>query len=132
MKKQKLNIEYELQSRSIAIIWDLISTPEGLSKWLADEVQQHGNALTFQWGELHSDHEIRTATITRKVKNRSLQFHWNDEEEKDDFVEISIIHLDLTDSYLLSITDFADEDEKESLHDLWDSNMERLHRNTGI
>ena len=132
MKKQNLNIEYELQSRSIAIIWDLISTPEGLSKWLADEVQQHGNTLTFQWGELHNDHEIRKATITRKVKNRSLQFHWNDEEEKDDFIEFSIIHLDLTDSYLLSITDFADEDEKESLHDLWDSNMERLHRNTGI
>lgn len=132
MKKLKLNIEYELRSRSISIIWGLVSTAEGLSKWLADEVRQDGRTLTFQWGDLRGDHEIRTATITRKVKNRVLQFHWDDEDVADDFVEIAIIHLDLTDSYLLSITDFADAADIESLHDLWDDNMERLHRNSGI
>ena len=39
MKKKRLNIERELLSSSSSIIWNLISTPEGLSRWIADDVK---------------------------------------------------------------------------------------------
>ena len=36
MKKTKINIEYPLNTKSNKLIWTLISTAEGLQKWIAD------------------------------------------------------------------------------------------------
>jgi len=57
MKKHRICIEHELHSRSSAIIWNLISTAEGLSLWVADEVHLSDDTLTFIWGELWRNHE---------------------------------------------------------------------------
>ena len=39
MNKKKVIFEHELHSHSAKIIWPLISAPEGLAKWIADEVK---------------------------------------------------------------------------------------------
>ena len=73
MDKQRLCIERELISSSAPIIWDLISTDAGLSRWMADSVTQEGEQLTFVWGELWSHHKVRTATIVEKIKNEYIR-----------------------------------------------------------
>ena len=40
MKKKKIEIEQKLNSKSPNIIWNLIGTPAGLGKWIADEIEQ--------------------------------------------------------------------------------------------
>ena len=39
---------------------------------------------------------------------------------------------ELTDQLTLHITDYAEADDTDYLHDLWDKNLERLHRISGI
>ncbi len=132
MEKQKLNIERVLHSSSQGIIWNFISSPEGMTRWLADKVEGAGGELTFTWGDLWRHHEIRKARIVKQSKNNYIRFRWEDEEDPNAYVELRIEKNELTNDYILLITDFAYEDDIESLQDLWEDNLERLHRNTGI
>lgn len=132
MSKNKIHIEHELRSNSQSIIWHLISTAEGLSRWLADDVREDGNSLTLTWGETWSHHEIRKATITGKAKNRYLRFRWDDEDDPEAYIELLMEKSDLTNDFILSITDFAEAGDEDQLEELWADNLERLHTTTGL
>ncbi|MBQ7420639.1 MAG: hypothetical protein IJV27_00605 [Prevotella sp.] len=132
MKKQKLSLEYELKSNSENIIWSLISTESGLNKWLADVVEADDDSLTFTWGDPMKEHETRRATVEELVKGSHIRLRWDDDEDKEAFWEIKMVKSDLTNDYLLEITDFAWADEEDSLRDIWNQNYEQLHRNTGL
>ncbi len=132
MSKLQIRIDHELRCNSQGIIWNLISTAEGLSRWLADDVRQDGNKLTLTWGETWSHHEIRHATITGKAKNRRIRFRWDDEDDPNAYIELMMEKSELTGDFILTIIDFADPEEEESLRDLWADNLERLHTTTGL
>lgn len=132
MTKKKLSLEYELLSSSENIIWSLISTPEGLARWLADEVTQEGDELTFTWGELWQHHQIKKATLLEKDKPNRIRFRWNDDTDEDVYVELRIEKSDLTNDCILMITDFAVEYDADDMKELWDYDIERLHRETGV
>lgn len=132
MNKKKISIEHELKCRSERIIWPLISTPEGLAKWIADEVHASGNVLTFTWGEVWSHHEVRTATILGTTDFLSVRLKWDDETDSNAYWELKIEKSDITDDFILVITDFAPADDTDTLEDIWAANLERLHRSTGL
>lgn len=132
IKKQKIRIERELSSSSENIIWNLISTTSGLSKWLADEVTQDGNRLRFTWGETWGHHETKEATILESVKNDHFRFRWDEEEDEGTYIDLRMEKNDLTNVYILYITDFADPGDTEGLKDLWNGELEQLHRVTGV
>ena len=132
MSKQIVTLEYELNTRSSSIIWHLISTIDGLSSWLADNVEQNGDTITFTWGEVWTHHEIRSANIIRFEKNKHIRFKWNDDEDEEDYWEMKIGQSKETDDYMLLITDFADNDDVEGIMDIWNNNMDRLRRASGI
>ena len=132
MKKQLIHTEHELKSNSPSIIWQLIGTPEGLARWIADEVTLDGTTLTLIWGETWRHHEIRKAEITKQVKQSYLRMHWHDDPDPEAYLELRMEYNELTDDYMLLITDFAFEDDLDSIRDLWDDNLERLHQSSGL
>lgn len=134
MEKHKIQIERELHCRSSNIIWSLLSTAEGLEKWLADSVQRNGKVLNFRWGELWQSHEVRTATIIKEAKDKYIRFRWDEDadEDADVYCEFKIEKSDITNDYILTITDYADEDDVDTITDLWENNLEQLHRSTGL
>ncbi len=132
MNKLKITLEYELNTRSPFIIWNLISTTDGLSNWVANNVEEKGNEIIFTWGEIWGHHEIRSASIVNKEKNRFIRFKWNDDADENDYWELKIEQSKETDEYRLIITDFADHDDPDGLKDIWDENMSRLHQASGI
>ncbi|MBF1576552.1 MAG: hypothetical protein HXO19_09225 [Prevotella shahii] len=132
MDKQRLCIERELMSNSAQIIWDLISTDSGLARWVADNVTQDGEQLTFVWGELWSHHEVRKGTIVEKIKNEYIKISWDDEDGPDNFFELRMDKSHITNDYVLTITDFAWEDEVDSLKAIWNDNLARLRNSSGI
>lgn len=132
IKKTKVEIEHELRSKSQNIIWKLISTPEGMGKWLADKITQAGNKLTFTWGHDGKDRETKNAIVTEKVKNKTVRFHWEGEEHDDDgYVELRIEKNAVTNDYALHITDFAQADDVDWLYNIWNGNIQRLHLSSG-
>ena len=131
MDKQKINIEKELRCKSANIIWPLLSTPEGLAKWIADEVKRDGDTFTFTWGEVWRHHEIRNATVIEEAKGDYIRYAWeNDESEA--YWELRIEKSDITNDYILIITDHALPEDVDSLEDIWESNLEQLHHTTGL
>ena len=130
--KEKIEIEKVLKSKSPQIIWGLISTPERTAKRFADYIHIETDRYTFVWGDTTGHHETKHATMVVKEKCARVRFIWEDEEHSDAFMELRMEKNTMTDDYTLHITDFAEKEDIEDLHDIWHDNMERLHRKSGL
>ena len=121
-----------MRSRSESIIWKLISTPSGLSRWIAEQVTQEGNSLVFTWGKPGQVYETRWARILDVEKNAAIRFLWEDEDDPEAYTEIAMVKLDVTDEIALCITDFSDPDDIESMTYMWNHDLDRLQNKMGI
>ena len=133
IKKQKLCLEYPLATKSPNIVWEQISTIHGLERWLADHIEENGeNILSLTWGEVWTDHHTLEARIIERQKNDHIRLQWVNEEDPEAYWEMRIGRSELTDELCLYIADYALPEDIDDLHDLWDGNMERLHRVSGL
>ena len=71
------------------------------------------------------------ATLVELKSNAVVRFRWDDAEEEDEYFEFNIHVEPLTGDVALIITDFADEDEVNDTIELWNKQMDILHRNLG-
>jgi len=124
--KEKIQLEYVINS-SPKVLFDHISTPSGLSKWFADDVEVNGREYTFIW-----EGEEQKAIVTGRKIGDYIRFRWKNEEDDKCFFEFRIIKDDLTGDIVLLITDFVSEEEKEEIIDLWDSQVEDLMKILGV
>ncbi len=133
MTKQRIDIEYPLATKSLNIAWDLISTAHGLERWIADHVTEEDGVFTFTWGEPWTEQDIRKAQLIESVKHDHIKLKWEyDEDDDDSYWEMSIGKSELTNLLNLFITDFAEDDDADGLKILWESNLDRLHRASGL
>ncbi len=133
MGKQKIDIEYPLAIKSPALIWEQISSAHGLERWFADHVTEEDGVFTFTWGEPWTEQDIRQAHIVDIQKYDHITLKWDEDEEDDEaFWEMRIAQSDLTHHLNLIITDFAEDDDADGLRILWESNLDRLHRASGL
>ncbi len=128
MEKSKVHIEYMLSAVSGTILWNTIATPAGLECWFADKVTSKDNVFTFQWGKT----ETRQAEVTNQRGGSFIRFHWLDEEDPKAYFEIKISANELTNDYVIEVTDFAEPGEEQDMRDLWDSQIEDLRRASGV
>lgn len=123
--KTKYELEYTFNT-SPSILYNRISTPEGLSEWFADNVNLRKNLFTFIWAGSEQD-----ASVVQRKTNKYIRFHWEDEEDELYF-EFRIHTDELTGDVALLITDFAEEGEKGDAVDLWDSQISELKHAIGL
>jgi len=121
----KIEIEYMLRT-SPKILYNMISSPSGLSEWFADDVNIRGNELTFFW-----DGSEEKAKILNKVKDQFIRFQWDYDEGEEAFFEFRIKIDALTREVAIIVTDFVEEDEEDSARSLWESQLEDLRRVLG-
>ena len=133
MGKQQINIEYPLTTESPNIIWEQISSAHGLERWLADHVTEDEGVFTFTWGEPWTEQDIRKALLIEYVKYDHIRLKWEEDEEDDEsYWEMRIGQSELTHHLNLFITDYAEDDDVDGLKILWESNLDRLHRASGL
>ena len=128
MKKEKIKMEYMLKGGTGNTIWSIISTPSGLETWFADKVTANEKHFTFRWGKTES----REAELIGCRTNSFVRFHWLDDEEHKSYFELKIVHNELTEDLTLEVTDWAEPSEKEDVQDLWDSDIDKLRRVSGL
>ena len=128
MGKEKIRMEYMLKAGSAGIVWSIISTPSGLETWFADKVTIQNKIYTFHWGKT----EKREAELTHIRVNNYIRFHWLDDEEKRSYFELRINYNELTEDMMLEVTDWAEPDEAADLRDLWDSEIDKMKRVSGL
>ena len=131
---QKLTLEYPLSTKSTRLVWDMISNAAGLQKWLADQVTEEEDSMTFTWGHPWTERDTKTSRILEKEKLNYIRMLWDYHEDTPEaYWEIKIEESNVTGMLSLLITDFAADDEEEKdLRGIWDDNFERLHRVSGL
>ena len=131
---QKLTLEYPLSTKSTKLVWDMIGNAAWLQKWLADQVVEEEQSMTFTWGHPWTERDTKKSRILEKEKMNYIRMLWDYHEDTPEaYWEMKIMESDLTGMLSLLITDFAaDDDEENDLRDLWDANFERLHRVSGF
>ena len=128
MGKEKIKMEYMLKGGTGNTIWNIISTPSGLETWFADKVTAEEKVFTFQWGKI----EKRQAELISSRTNNFVRFRWQDDEDRKSYFELKIVFNELTEDLMLEVTDWAEADEIDDLKDLWDSDIEKLKRVSGL
>lgn len=119
-------IKYELEfiiKTSSNILYNLISTPSGLSEWFADDVNIRDGIFTFLW----DDSEEQAKLLTKK-KGEFIKLQWLEmaEDDPNTFFELRIRIDELTKEVALIVTDFAEEDEQEEAQLLWENQVNEL------
>ena len=107
--KKKLILEYTINS-SIKVLFPRLSTPGGLSEWFADNVNINGNLYSFFW-----ENTEQKAEILQRKENKYIRFRWLDSEEPESlWFEFRLNTDELTGDTALIITDFAEDEDKDS------------------
>lgn len=125
--KVKFELEYTLNS-SPKVLFSRLSTAEGLAEWFADDVQVRGEDYTFIWDDI--EHYARISTLK---DNKQVKFVWLEDGSEDErYFEFKLNVDELTGDVALIITDFAEEDEKEDVANLWDTQITELKQVLGL
>ena len=133
MGKQRIDIEYPLATKSPNLVWEQISSAHGLERWIADHVTEENGVFTFTWGEPWTEQDIRQAKLKEYVRYDHIRLKWDyDDEDDDSYWEMRVEKSELTNHLNLLITDFAEDDDADGLRILWESNLDRLHRASGL
>ncbi|MCL1943974.1 MAG: START-like domain-containing protein [Candidatus Azobacteroides sp.] len=126
MSKEKIHIEYILNTVSLTVLWTHLSTPSGLSEWFSDDVSIKGKRYIFKWKKYEQEAEQIAIRI-----NSFIRFRWLDDENTKYYFEFRIHSDELTQDTILEIIDFSEPDEKEDVISLWNSQVETLKRSLG-
>lgn len=118
--KEKIKLEFPLNTGS-SILYNRISTPGGLGEWFADNVRLENGLYIFSW----NDEEQKAQLINRK-KLKFVRFKWVDEEDNQSYFEFRISTDELTDDVALIVTDFVEPDEKDTVIELWETQIAEL------
>ncbi|MEF9924106.1 MAG: START-like domain-containing protein [Muribaculaceae bacterium] len=126
MSKDKFTLEYDMKRTPIMLLWGYIASASGLSQWFADSVEHIGKKFTFKWSGTESD----ALQISIRM-GYFIRLRWNDDVDDNHFFEFKISVSEITDSTILSITDFSDSDELDESMNLWNSQIYVLKRCIG-
>lgn len=127
MEKVRFQIEFPINS-SKGVLFNIFSTPSGLSEWFCDDVNIKKDVHIFMW-----DGSEESARLITKKRDEFVKFRWLEDEEDgtSNFFEFRIKIDDLTGDTALVITDFAEEDEIEDSKELWSAQVDRLKQVLG-
>ena len=125
--KEKFELEYTFKTSS-KVLDKLLTTPEGLTEWFADEVLVDGDIYNFHW-----DGSEEQARLIQKKAGEGIKLQWvNDEDEGNDtFFEMKYSIDPTTKVAVLTISDFADKSEHDQSKRLWESQVMDLRRKIG-
>lgn len=126
-KKEPFELEYVLKT-SPKVLDKLLSTPDGLSEWFADDVIVKNDVYTFHW-----DGSEEHARLISKKAGESIKWQWlhDEEDELETFFEMKYTIDPMTKVVILTVSDFAEKTEKDEIVRLWESQISDLRRVIG-
>lgn len=125
--KEKFQLEHLLKT-SPKILESKLTTAEGLSEWFADDVNIRDGKYFFEWDGFEEE-----AVLISHKANQHIRFQWqlDIDEALDTYFELAFTIDPMTQAIMLTITDFADTNEKESSILMWEQQLQKLRRLIG-
>jgi len=125
MKRVKIDLEFIFRA-SPTILYKFLTTPDCLIRWFCDECDVTGETFTYTWSGAD---EI--AELIDDIEDERLKFKWEDADDENEYLEFRMTKSPITNTSILEITDFCDEDEVDDTRALWESQMKTLQSVTG-
>ena len=123
--KGKYELEFIIHT-PVTLLYDFLTTPNGLAEWFADGVDLKDDIYSFDW-----DGQKQTAKILSAKIDTHIRLRWTDKAEGSYF-EFRLNQDELTSEVSLIITDFGDnEDDIMTSKRLWESQIQRLIKALG-
>ncbi len=119
---ERFSLEFSCKTTP-RLLFTLISTPEGLSRWFADTVFVEEDIYHFKW-----EGSEQRARLTQWKENEYVAFQWLDEHHRDHVLEMRILNEPVSSEVALVITDAAEPGDMEFSHRLWETQVRRLQR----
>jgi uncharacterized protein YndB with AHSA1/START domain len=123
-KKQKFTLEYRVRC-SPAILFEFLSTSNGLQEWFADQVDDKESVWLFSWNGTADK-----AQVVEKDQDKFIKFHWL-HSQPDEYFEFRIEKTEVSNQTILVITDFAEKNEIKDQSQLWDYQVKELFHRLG-
>lgn len=126
--KDIFQLEYVLGKVSLNVLWNALSTSDGLSCWFADKVEERENIFTFHWGKSEQN-----AQMLLSKQNSHVRFRWEEDEETRSYFELKISISEISEDITLTVTDFSESAEDlKDLTDWWNIQIEQLQKALGM
>ena len=128
--KKKYNIEYEIRS-SPKILFNFISTPNGLAQWFADDVNLDPQKnFVFIWDNQKSPAKKTIQKLNQQVK---YEFISKDPKDNDDpsYIEFNLEESELTQTSFLKIIDYSEIESEQDMQELYQSLVHNLKEIVG-
>lgn len=123
-KKQLFTIEYPVRC-SPSILYEFLSTGNGLQEWFADKVDDKDNIFSFSW-----DKSTDKAEVLEKELDKYIRFHWLS-APKSEYFEFRIEKTEVSNQTILVITDFAEKKDIKDQTQLWNYQVKDLFHRIG-
>lgn len=126
-KKKIVKVEFEFPIRcSARLLFQMISTPTGLSDWFAEKVENIGDLYIFHWGD-----DSEKAEMTDAEDCEFVRFEWAEDGHVGEYFELHIKVDELTNDVALMVTDFCEAGEEEEIKLLWETQVNELMHSIG-
>jgi len=123
-KKQLFTLEYPVRC-SPSILYDFLSTSNGLGEWFADKVDDKEGVFSFSWNG-----SVEKAEQTEKELDKFVRYHWQG-APKEEYFEFRIEKTEVSNQTILVINDFAEKNEIKDQSQLWDYQVKDLFHRLG-
>ena len=122
--KTKFTLEFPIRC-SPAILFEFLSTPNGLQEWFADKVDQREDSFFFTWNGATDEAEFLEGT-----ENEYIRYRWEYQDD-DEYFEFRITQSPVTNETILQIIDFADKYDIKDQEQLWNTQIADLKHRIG-
>jgi uncharacterized protein YndB with AHSA1/START domain len=122
--RKKLHLEYIVQSPP-SILYEFLTSQNGLSRWFCDNVDIDGDNYKFIW-----DGYDEEATLVDTIEETYVRYHFTDSKEGE-YLEFKLKKGNITNDTILTITDFCEDNELKSQKSLWDTKIKELRHSIG-
>ncbi|MDX9941826.1 MAG: START-like domain-containing protein [Bacteroidales bacterium] len=119
---EKFSLDFHIETTP-RLLYTLISTPEGLTRWFAHTMLLEEGEFLFNW-EGNEQH----AKLVEAKENEYVMFQWLEDYHKDLFLEMRIDTNPEMEGVTLVITDYAEASDVDFSKRLWESQVGQLQR----
>lgn len=125
MKRVLVDLEFFFKA-SVPMVFEYVSSPEGLTRWFCDEVIVKDEIFEFYWNG--SNEKARVIDYDDDYR---ISFHWEEAEEQKEYLEFKVYKSPITNETILNIKEFCDSDEVSDISELWASQVAELRKLLG-
>ncbi len=123
-KKQKFTLEFPVRC-SPNILYEFLSTGDGLQEWFADKVTVEDDIFNFGWSGSEEE-----AEVVEFEQDKFIRYHWIGSPENE-FFEFRIEQTEVSNQTILVISDFAEKNEIRDQSQLWGYQVKELFHRLG-